>query len=255
PISGTPVSSSTDGLPAHDKGMAENFLAGHEPNVEEFSFRFRDDVGDAYDNIFRGTLEQAWVRVLKLNVPECGIGVFLILSDPTAPELRLPGTLDLTDPTEPRLVRPIGRPAEAIPCAIEGDDPLSEFSPILDETLKKDPPSEIEARSKNDDKTVAAGDEPIQPHDGCLRGSGSRGGSEGEHKAAHAENGISGVCVHCHLNPPDGSERPIADSEEWIHPRCETAFIDARMAEEGLLGDAPTCDPVDPLMGMLERIE
>jgi AAA domain/Primase C terminal 2 (PriCT-2)/Bifunctional DNA primase/polymerase, N-terminal len=40
-------------------------------------------------------------------------------------------------------------------------------------------------------------------------------------------------CVHCKLDPPDGTERTL-DADLWIHPRCETAYITARMAEEGL---------------------
>ena len=48
------------------------------------------------------------------------------------------------------------------------------------------------------------------------------------------------ICVHCHLDPPDGGERPSAYNNEWLHPRCEKAFIDARLAEEGLLRDEPT---------------
>jgi hypothetical protein len=245
---------------AHDMTLAEKSFAARYPNVKEFTFKLISDLGDDFTKTIFGTVAELRPWVLQLNTPEFGLGVFVI--DEHGKPHRLPGTLDLRDPNNPRLARPdddpdAGLPTEAISRAID------EFSPISDEAPKKDPPPEIEARSKNDDKTVAAGDEPIQPHDGCLGDSGSRGGSEGEHKAAHAENGISGddvvpevhICVHCHLNPPDGSERPIADSEEWIHPRCEKAFINARLAEEGLLKDAPTSDPVDPLMEMLERIE
>src|SRR5262249_8962263 len=47
------------------------------------------------------------------------------------------------------------------------------------------------------------------------------------------------ICVHCHLDPPDGSQRQSAYNDEWLHPRCEKAFINARLAEEGLLKDAP----------------
>src|SRR5262245_58078152 len=41
------------------------------------------------------------------------------------------------------------------------------------------------------------------------------------------------VCVHCKLNPPDGTERAFDDGM-WIHPRCEDAYITAGMAEESL---------------------
>lgn len=61
------------------------------------------------------------------------------------------------------------------------------------------------------------------------------------------------ICVHCHLDPPDGSERPSAYNDEWLHPRCEKAFIDARMAEEGLLKDAPNEDD-DPWLELGEGL-
>jgi DNA polymerase I-like protein with 3'-5' exonuclease and polymerase domains len=90
---------------------------------------------------------------------------------------------------------------------------------------------------------VAAGDEPIQSQDGCLGDSGSRGGSQGDAESV-SDDVVSEVhiCVHCHLDPPDRSERPSAYNDEWLHPRCEQAFTHARMAEEGLLGDAPSAE-------------
>jgi DNA polymerase len=42
------------------------------------------------------------------------------------------------------------------------------------------------------------------------------------------------VCIHCHRQPPDGLERESAYDGAWLHPQCEKAFIQARMAEEGL---------------------
>src|SRR5262249_14880888 len=42
------------------------------------------------------------------------------------------------------------------------------------------------------------------------------------------------VCIHCRLDPPDGSERRVAGDGAWLHPRCEDEFIRARMAEEGI---------------------
>src|SRR5262249_57254503 len=78
-------------------------------------------------------------------------------------------------------------------------------------------------------------------------------GSESEHNLVHAENGASGddvfpeahICAKCHLNPPDASERSSAYKDEWLHPRCEEAFIRARMAEEGVLWEAPTAAQVN----------
>ena len=42
------------------------------------------------------------------------------------------------------------------------------------------------------------------------------------------------VCGQCHLDPPDGNERPSAYGEVWLHPGCEEAFIRARMIEQGV---------------------
>src|SRR5262249_23929015 len=43
------------------------------------------------------------------------------------------------------------------------------------------------------------------------------------------------ICIHCKLGPPDGTERALDSNDTWIHPRCETAYITARMTEEGIL--------------------
>jgi hypothetical protein len=42
------------------------------------------------------------------------------------------------------------------------------------------------------------------------------------------------ICIHCHQDPPDGLERVSAYNGAWLHPKCEEAFIHARMTEEGL---------------------
>jgi hypothetical protein len=42
------------------------------------------------------------------------------------------------------------------------------------------------------------------------------------------------ACIHCRLDPPDGTERMVAGEGAWLHPRCEDAYIRARMAEEGI---------------------
>jgi hypothetical protein len=41
------------------------------------------------------------------------------------------------------------------------------------------------------------------------------------------------VCIHCGLDP-DGTERVSAYNGAWMHERCEPAFINARLAEEGI---------------------
>jgi putative DNA primase/helicase len=47
------------------------------------------------------------------------------------------------------------------------------------------------------------------------------------------------VCVHCRLNPPDGSEVLSPYNDAWLHARCQDAFIRARMAEESIAWEAP----------------
>ena len=107
--------------------------------------------------------------------------------------------------------------------------------------------------------TVTTEAASIQPQDGCLgdtevladsdfRVSELPSGSGTEHnpvRAEHDERVEVHICAQCHLNPPDGSERPSAYNDEWLHPRCEEAFIRTRMAEEGLLWEAPTAAHVN----------
>jgi putative DNA primase/helicase len=98
---------------------------------------------------------------------------------------------------------------------------------------------------------IGFSDRTNMPNDSDFRTSDLPNGSTSEHNLAAAENGANGVaadelppwastpepariCAHCHLDPPDGSERPSAYGELWLHARCEDAFICARMAEEGL---------------------
>jgi hypothetical protein len=46
------------------------------------------------------------------------------------------------------------------------------------------------------------------------------------------------ICIHCRLNPPDGTERTFGVDNVWIHPRCEDVYIHARMLEEGILSES-----------------
>jgi DNA polymerase I-like protein with 3'-5' exonuclease and polymerase domains len=52
--------------------------------------------------------------------------------------------------------------------------------------------------------------------------------------AAAPPSAPSQVCIHCHRDPPDGLERASAYDGAWLHPQCEQAFIQARMAQEGM---------------------
>ena len=51
------------------------------------------------------------------------------------------------------------------------------------------------------------------------------------------------ICIHCKLNPPDGTERVSSYSGAWLHERCEGAFINARMAEEGIASERSEAPP------------
>jgi DNA polymerase bacteriophage-type len=50
------------------------------------------------------------------------------------------------------------------------------------------------------------------------------------------------VCAHC-LTAPDGSERPSAYEDAWLHPGCLEPFIEARMVEQGIAWEARASAP------------
>ena len=54
-----------------------------------------------------------------------------------------------------------------------------------------------------------------------------------------AESEQAHICVHCRLDPPDGSEAPSTYNDAWLHARCRDEFIRARMAEESIAWEAP----------------
>jgi hypothetical protein len=49
---------------AHDKEMARKFLAGLDPNATRFTFQFFSDCGTGRAQIFHGTLDEVWPKVL-----------------------------------------------------------------------------------------------------------------------------------------------------------------------------------------------
>ena len=61
--------------------MARKFLAGLDPNATRFTFQFFADSGDRYAEIFHGTLDEVWPKVLALNTPQKGVGVFVTISE------------------------------------------------------------------------------------------------------------------------------------------------------------------------------
>jgi hypothetical protein len=69
-----------------------------------------------------------------------------------------------------------------------------------------------------------------------------------------ADTPESHVCVHCKLDPPDGTERAFDDGM-WIHARCEDTYIAARMAEEGLSQEDASSPQTPPPPGSIEGID
>ena len=70
---------------------------------------------------------------------------------------------------------------------------------------------------------------------------GDRRRARSSRGAARAEPELADdrVCVHCRLDPPDGSEVLSAYNDQWLHPRCQDAFIRTRMTEENIAWEAP----------------
>jgi hypothetical protein len=68
-------------IPAHDKAMAGRFLAGLDPKAAKFTFQFFVDCGVGRTQIFHGTLDEVWPKVLALNTTEHGVGVFVNISE------------------------------------------------------------------------------------------------------------------------------------------------------------------------------
>ena len=68
-----------------------------------------------------------------------------------------------------------------------------------------------------------------------------------EPKAAPAPEPEPHVCAQCHLNPPDGAERPSTYADTWLHPTCMDDFIRARMSEQNIpwRGHPPPPPPKD----------
>ncbi len=79
-----PTIGATPAMPAHDKGMAGQFLACLDPAADRFTFQFFGDGPGRYAEVFHGTLEQAWAKVLVLNTPECRTGVFVTICETDA---------------------------------------------------------------------------------------------------------------------------------------------------------------------------
>jgi putative DNA primase/helicase len=67
--------------PAHDKALAKQFLSTLDPATERFTFQFFSDGDDGYAEVFHGTLDKVWPKVLALNTPERRIGFFVTINE------------------------------------------------------------------------------------------------------------------------------------------------------------------------------
>ena len=65
----------------HDREMARRFLAGLDPNATKFTFQFFGNGAGTYAEIFHGTLDEVWPRVLALNTQQQGAGVFVTIGE------------------------------------------------------------------------------------------------------------------------------------------------------------------------------
>ena len=68
-------------IPAHDREMARAFLAGLDPNATRFTFQFFSDGSGSGAQIFHGTLDEVWPKVLALNTLQRGLGVFVTINE------------------------------------------------------------------------------------------------------------------------------------------------------------------------------
>ena len=74
-------SAANTATPKHDKEMARRFLAGLDPNASRFTFQLFSDGAAGHPEIFHGSLDELWPKVLMLNTPQRGVGVFVTISE------------------------------------------------------------------------------------------------------------------------------------------------------------------------------
>jgi hypothetical protein len=68
--------------PLHDKDVAARFLATLDPAAREFTFQFfHDGPTQGRAEVFHGSLDDVWPKVLALNTPARGVGVFVTISE------------------------------------------------------------------------------------------------------------------------------------------------------------------------------
>lgn len=65
----------------HDKAMAGQFLACLDPHTDRFTFQFFSDGPDRYAEVFHGTLDEVWPKVLALNTLNRRVGAFVTINE------------------------------------------------------------------------------------------------------------------------------------------------------------------------------
>jgi len=75
-----PTTALNIGAPTHDKKTAADFLAVLDPTTQKHTYQFFADRGAPYAEIFHGTLDEVWPKVLALNTPERGVGAFITVN-------------------------------------------------------------------------------------------------------------------------------------------------------------------------------
>jgi hypothetical protein len=68
-------------MPVHNKDMAAQFLSFLDPAADRFTFQFFADGPGKHAEIFHGSLDQVWPKVLALNTPERRVAVFVTVNE------------------------------------------------------------------------------------------------------------------------------------------------------------------------------
>jgi RepB DNA-primase from phage plasmid len=67
--------------PTHDQDMAAEFLSGLDPVATKFTFQLFSDGDHHYAEVFHGSLDDAWTKVLAVNTAERRVGVFVTINE------------------------------------------------------------------------------------------------------------------------------------------------------------------------------
>jgi hypothetical protein len=75
----------SDGQLTHDKAMTKAYLTGLDPTATRYTFQTFDDNNERKDpalaRVLHGTLDEVWPKILALNTPAIGAGVFVTINE------------------------------------------------------------------------------------------------------------------------------------------------------------------------------